>query len=1493
MTTTQVLWSALPNGFTGEGKARVSIVVSPRLEPDTGHTEQPLMQFAPFVDWPRTLAQNVLPQLQLEFDLGVGKAPIHTTVTATSIADSTLWTKLFLATTRVRSRTTPEQMLTRATPRTLRSFPASLVHEHVQALFHNTSALLARQRLAANSGKSGNGDSGPTLPHFPSLRWLNDQLGPKVVNITKYPDWTHTVLDTIRDTGTIPLEGSEPGQPPSPPHLHAATEGTPTAGQAPSTKIKFIDRVKSAAYQNPNNHQRLAFAETFRFYDRQRGIEMKPPPQLNPPTLDFHDACSLLGDYPELLRKFGLVIDVVVSDLPHNLPPTSRVRVAFADSPSGDARSVKPGLRPWTQVNYAKGQRFEAAPNPGGELSGRMLNLGKPDTWLITELDVDGAAQKYLTFAHSVAQLAPENPKNSDAPDSASLPAQRCAGVTVLHKNRDAAVAARVDHQAEHGTTVQANPALNPDITLFAEDLVRGYRVDVGLVNPATGNVRAWMSLCQRTGTYHVRRDGQPPYQITGIAPDEGYVKSSVASSVPNSDDLYLHEAVFGWDGWSAVAPRPGKTINHNDQPEAVDPPLSPDFPLDAKFQPQPGTLPPLRYGRRYRLRARVVDLAGNSLGPAEAIDNTTASEEITYRRWEPVPPPVVVPTKPFNEGESVLRLVIRSTVEDPASVYGALRGDSEHGPFSATDNLDRSYRGYDERYIAPPKTSQQMAEQHGEFDAFFGAGKPQDTATMFFAAASREAATFLDTQITEPHPPYIEHDLLAEGSIHVAKHSVRDTDPPTKLPVPRGSGLKPGEYVIHDGIQLLVPYLPDPLARGASLRGLPGAEPNHLVEFPGQWPESWPFQLRIEEGDQAPLWNAAARVLTVYLPKAEVAHVLLSSVLEPSDTEVFRVYSLLRGETLRAEPTDHDYARLAVATTAGEDWMVTPFVELVLVHAVERPLQPPQLTELTFDRRAAETFAALTGTVSAHAQSTGRLDIDAAWTEWLDDVTEPKPRLVTLHAHVEDFRLQPGETNAPIGRDDLIKENPVQYDRHRVRHEFGDTRHRNVTYTPTATTRFREYLSDKVTSKPELITQVGSPNLATHPAPLPVPSSRRPDPPEVLYLVPTFRWKRVQDQQQQIHQRRRAGLRVYLKRPWFSSGDDELLAVVLDNQARPTLGGPLRPDVRGELAAAGLDDDLLDEAGLQAGATQLTPGALLGAVAQVVAKRANKGGNPLTMRRASGAADPGPPGSDHYVSRWGVDPVWADATTLAGPTLHSFPNLGAYDVDLSLAENANLKVAVAAFAPQFDDQRGLWYCDIDVDLGVAETSAYFPFLRLALARYQPYSIPGLNLSKVVLADFAQLIPNRTTTAQSTDSHALRVTLAGAATFNDLGRQWGSGQTAVAASHQVIVSVQTRPQDDDLAWQPTGSSGELTYQLVNGQSIWTGDLVPPIADLLADYRLMVEEYELYRSDAETKQLERTPPGAQQPIPIGRRLIHLDTFDLEIGLGGILTIKVNL
>ncbi len=60
------------------------------------------------------------------------------------------------------------------------------------------------------------------------------------------------------------------------------------------------------------------------------------------------------------------------------------------------------------------------------------------------------------------------------------------------------------------------------------------------------------------------------------------------------------------------------------------------------------------------------------------------------------------------------------------------------------------------------------------------------------------------------------------------------------------------------------------------------------------------------------------------------------------------------------------------------------------------------------------------------------------------------------------------------------------------------------------------------------------------------VPSSARPPAPHLLYAVPLFGWERAEEGRTRTARRRGGGLRLFLARPWFASGDGELPGAVL-----------------------------------------------------------------------------------------------------------------------------------------------------------------------------------------------------------------------------------------------------------------------------------------------------------------------------------------------------------
>jgi hypothetical protein len=264
------------------------------------------------------------------------------------------------------------------------------------------------------------------------------------------------------------------------------------------------------------------------------------------------------------------------------------------------------------------------------------------------------------------------------------------------------------------------------------------------------------------------------------------------------------------------------------------------------------------------------------------------------------------------------------------------------------------------------------------------------------------------------------------------------------------------------------------------------------------------------------------------------------------------------------------------------------------------------------------------------------------------------------------------------------------------------------VRYTATAVSRYQEYFAND--------TAAGAFAQDSETAfELDILSSARPAAPQIEYIVPTFGWERSgpsgdvpvpagDASHSTLHfARKGGGLRVYLQRPWFSSGDGELLGVVI-------YAGPKGTDV------------LLNK--------------------------------PDLMKV--------PTSCKHVVTQWGYDPIWASQPPDALPTLAHFPEAVLRSCGFGVQElESGTLVDVAAHAVHFDAERQLWYCDITVDPG----PAYFPFIRFALARLQPHAVQGAELSKVVLADFIQCAPDRTVTLTAVPDHPrqLRISVAGPA----------------------------------------------------------------------------------------------------------------------------------
>jgi hypothetical protein len=1385
MATTQTIqWLALPNGLTGAGetqKVRLSVFVSPRLRGDD--QQATLQAFPDFLNWAARTQPDGL-HFDLEIDNGVRLAA----QTVSAPPDPRLWEALFAADTPVERHRFDD-----LADRPLITFSVKGVLAYLQQCYSQVADAALDDLPAIMPSPDVEGSTGLTT------------LFEDLVNLHQ-----SGFLEGVQDADDLSRRLAD--------RLNAARNQARLRRADPNRGVDTPIQ-PYAGGDNPRDH----FTQLLFFHRRPQAEPVALPDDGEVAAyyrnrVDFHQMLAALGDYPTLLRRLGLVFDleVAAADLPETPDEFAMRKVRVLPVERAGEYS------PWTAYWHSTlaGQRFfTAVPRQDHNLG--IWTLREED-FLLTQLDLDGAALKALHMASTLYQQQGQADRPIDAPDKAGTPALRTSGISLVRQGH-----AEKLHNDFH-TSLRNNRQIEGDqpVTLNAEDLCQGYRLDVW--DDQTGE---WRSLHQRIGTYNPLTYADGPFAVT----DEGFFQLSVGGAAedkatpPDPDgELYVHEALVTWDGWSLSAPRPGRSINRNPRaPTPDDPDTQPvrvpnqaltAMQLTVTAAAQPGTLPRLRFDRAYRFRVRTVDLAGN--GPT--VDEATAlaasfgaelgaqfpaQQGFRYGRFEPVNAPVLLPRRRYSEGESLERLVIRSNVDQASGDYAATHPQ---------------YLAVNERHVAAPKTSQHMVEAHGLLDAAFDThrqGVPAEQATAvineMYEIARREKGSLNDTTL-DPAIEFIRTNSDPAGT---------------------------EGYTIHPQAQLELPYLPDPLATGVVLRGVPGTPVGEAVTltYPNEpWYNARPFRLQLAEGDGAPQWDETERVLTISLPPATIATIRLNSSLPEG---AFTTMGLWRW--FEEQPLAHiDELKQAVAE--NRHWLFTPWREITLVHAVQQPLAAPQvelaLEDGAFARGWAETRAMFRGEFFLHSPSTAQVDLLAQWREPQDDPAAGPPlwgeAMRSHSATVFSFAIpQPGDPLPAVepqllhfdgdplervGFDMALYQHewrtvlqqqlaaataPEQRRLQRLidqleqlkPHEFNDTHYREVTYHLTATTRFREYFDQAAITDGRLtITQQGNQTVVK------MLSSAPPAAPKVRYVIPTWQW--VAETNDTTISRRRVGgsVRVYLDRPWFSAGEGELLGVVLG----------------GEFVGA----------------------------------------NPSTPRSADYP----------YISHFGRDPLRQSAG-LASPGVASFTNVVQSDRRLRLAElGGNELVAVAGFAVDFDAERDLWYGDIAIDTA----QAYYPFVRLALVRYQPNAIAGAHLSPVVLADLVQTVPDRTcrVTPSADQPGQYTVTVSGPV-YRTVRTPAGA---EVVESSDVELCLHRRVPaiaDEVLGWEETPASRQplpITLTADGASATWSGTVTVPATLAGERLRLTVEEYEPFWADG-------AQPGA--PVERVRRLVYVDHVEL--------------
>lgn len=1242
---------------------------------------------------------------------------------------------------------------------------------------------------------------------------------------------------------------------------------------------------------NATANPKQDFGQFINFHQRVdlKKLQLKPIPK---PEFEYHDMLSILTSYPVIMRKLGLVIDFELGSAPPAANGTVRVLPANLGLET-DATLSSPA----TAFQFT-GNGFYAAPKAGSQIDKGYLTIGGAG-FDVVQIDTDGAAMKLASHVDTVNlnmgkklvdrsnyirpvnkfsrsknvmlfnagkisnlnAVPPADEDDDDDDPEEGLPSLRSAGIGILKNGLAESIlqkfirsvdltkitfasTAVLNNQALLNTAasktqvtpaaptttqpVVSNPKTKrvgnvsplranrqisgvrmqaltaafqqveyipvPTEFLYADDLVFGYRLDIAYDDkPDT-----WYSLHKRKMSYAFAPVGQPEQPVVldpGDELDEGCIHLSLTEDEEDGDEKKVNEVIARWEGWSLSVPRIGKGINNEGAEVSSDDEEKKKYKLDKEtpfrlqvdIKPAPKSLPRLRFGKKYRIKVRTVDIAGNGMPHDVQPENTaqTIRSGIEYRRFEPLSSPVLLQGDEITggdkkmirdrDGESLQHMVIRSNAGVDTRTYEDKNITTVVVDGTAKGTLKYHYEAV--RFITAPRGSQQLAEVHGMFDE-----------AMRDPAKAMEAYQFITSR---------DKEYKDEGKTKAVQ-----------LPVSTG--------------QVDIDYLADPLAAGVVFtmrsnttfetpwkRGQSRKFSFHFDEevqegnsgkkFSNeQWRNPRSVKIRLVEGSGEPEWKD--RVFTIFLPKAAIVEISYASFWAP---EALERYSALMPRL----QVGANGVKVKETANKGLHWMFSPWRKIRLVHAVQQPLEAPVMSKLTrVERDYNDTSAQLLTTIKVHGASTEKMDLAAQWTEWIDDLSQPEPVNQAFSTHVETVPVIYNDNTLELIKTPATK-NPKPDWLPPLTHLFGDTKYRKVGYIPSATTRFREYFTGiidtgRLKADPVPLSREGEKVELT------MLSTARPVVPVLAYVVPGFLWQKSPERDRQKRNVRTGTIRVYMRRPWFSSGDDERIAVILP------------PD--------GVEPER----------------------------------NPVYKK---------------YCTLWGLDPVF-DTDKLPNsysnyPRKNHFTGTDVIYDTVKLAEE-NVPVQVAAYKVFFDKEKQLHYADISVDAG----NAYFPFVRLMLARYQQHSLrekgTDVCLSQSVQADWIQQVPRRLISFDPTGS-TFRVQLEGPSSFRAGGR----------VRINITVEKALVPKTDD-AFIGVNVPGEqsvvfnrdytLDARQVGGGKISFEETVR-LTGISGSYRVVVREYELHPNDPLLSQpnIQGKNAGA-----VGEKLVFMDVFEVK-------------
>lgn len=685
------------------------------------------------------------------------------------------------------------------------------------------------------------------------------------------------------------------------------------------------------------------------------------------------------------------------------------------------------------------------------------------------------------------------------------------------------------------------------------------------------------------------------------------------------------------------------------------------------------------------------------------------------------------------------------------------------------------------DRHLLPPKVAQLFAEQLGLFDTDTGF----DPATYPVLAAR------------------------ADGAVAGGSHPAN--------------------------VDLPVPWLPDIHARGAALYGAPGGGTATIAFGLSADSKNWQsitgVHIRLQEGS-APATVPSGRGVVMKVGKGDVVEIALSSFLAAAhlnDLQIWRWFVQTTAGSPKYPKSGSDpYGNYVDWATSGLLWTITPYRRVRLICAVRQPIVVPAHVGGGIVAQPGDNAVTLGWQLAVSRKTTTSVDVSATWSDPVDVLSGGSwsTHSVAKSAAFGDAPVVLADATHPEGTLDLatLPGGGLPADLH-------DTKAHLVTFRLRAKSRFAEYFPDPVSV---VVTPSGQ-------TPVPVNARGITEGSEVVT----------------------AGQTTYERGVHYQM---DYVAGTLTRTAASPISGPVTVTFRPSLTRTGTFQTWVPARTRPVAPAPVEALPTFGWDRQVPSADPNLPGAVLSRRSGNGLRIyVAPPWyssgaeeklgivfsanaqqiAEHlrpFVTGWAGDPAFTDGSlgTVVPQPSHVTGNPVVSEVvtlpDLPDVAAGAKQVRVVELNPSWDADRQLYYGEVEF---APPGSAYFPFIRLALCRFQPHGLTDLRMSPVRLLDFAQLAPDRSVSLTYPSATQVAVTVVGCSYLQSFSSARRGGQV------RVTVEWRDPAIDGELAWTAIGGA-QLTpgvpWAKDPSRTAWTGTVSLP-APHSDQQRLVVQEYE--------------------------------------------------